>query len=140
MTDVIINNLLELAEDYCYSSSDGCEDRAHQLLEKSLFKYTSCGVSFWRTDNGVSVCGYCEGSDVHIEPHNLTFPFNRDEFSEAVEKADLDGCDAWNQTHGCEECSPEGGLNQYGDEFQPGEVGGPVNPDCSGCKGHGIIL
>jgi hypothetical protein len=102
-----------------------------QLLRKT--KWARGVVLTVRVDEPVSgtlfeVIGYCEGSDDHIAPQSLVFPFTSEALWEAVEAADKDGCDTWDETHGCEDC---------GFEFD-GRT--PVNPDCASCAGAGRIL
>ena len=139
----MIRDLAELADCVTYSF-----DRKHhslkdafRLISKSLFKYTSCGISFYMpSPDIVSVAGYCEGSDREHETYKLTFPFTEEAFYKAVEQADEDGTDTWYATHGCEKCHPEGSCDEWGNEFAPGEAGGPVNPTCTHCGGGGIIF
>jgi len=139
----MISNIEELADHVTYGF-----DRKHHTLEdakrliaKSLFKYTECGISFHMpSEDIVSVSGYCEGSDREHETYEFTFPFESEAFDKAVVQADKDGGETWGATHGCEECHPEGTCDEWGNEFAPGEVGARVNPKCSGCGGHGIIL
>ena len=139
----MINDLFELADHVTYGFDRKLDDaqRAEKMIAKSLFKYTRCGISFWvpGTDS-VGVAGYCEGSDREHLAYIFKYPFTADEFDTAVISADTDGCDTWDATHGCEKCNPDGTCDEYGNEFAPGEVGGPVNPSCPECKGYGVVL
>jgi len=109
-------------------------------IAKRLYKDTSCGVSAGVDEKGFWVAGYCEGSDWEHAVHRLPFPFTEEAANEAVEHADKEGCHTWDQTHGCEKCNPEGGIDEWGNETAPGECGGPIDPSCLECEGHGTIL
>lgn len=115
-------------------------ETAGRLIAKQLYKNTSCGISFIPDDNGVRVAGYCEGWDGECSPHRLQYPFTMNEFWEAVEAADKDGCDAWDDSHGCEQCWDEDNvpLDEAG---APREFGNwPVNKECPHCAGEGVAL
>ena len=138
-----INDLAELADHVTYSfdRNEHTLEDAKRLIARSLYKYTSCGISFYMpSTDTVSVMGYCEGSDREHETYELTFPFKTGDFDAIVAQADADGCETWDNTHGCEECHPEGTCDEWGNVFEPGEAGAPINPDCKHCGGHGIIL
>lgn len=91
-----------------------------------------------RMDKGsVSVAGYCEGTDAGCPDHSLDFPFSPGEFDTMVEAADQDGCDLWDDSHGCEDCATHHGI--------PVEDGVPMDAcpvweACPSCEGHGIVL
>ena len=78
---------------------------------------------------GVAVAGYCEGVDWQFDSYELKFPFIADVFWYSVTKADKDGCEVWDQTHGCDDCGWE---TEYG--FTP------INKECKTCEGHGIVI
>lgn len=91
-----------------------------------------------RMDKGsVTVSGYCEGTDADCPEHGLDFPFSEGEFDAVVEAADADGCDLWDDTHGCEDCATHLGI--------PVEDGVPAEPcpvwkECPSCEGQGVAL
>jgi hypothetical protein len=90
-----------------------------------------------------SVSGYCEGTDIDCDEHRVLFPTTSKRVDEAISAADKDASDLWKQTHGCEKCHPEGTCDEHGNTFSPdGDnwIGQPVNPDCTECKGKGVIL
>jgi hypothetical protein len=89
---------------------------------------------------GFYVAGYCEGSDWEHPVYKVAFPCTPGDIDKAIAKADKDGCATWDETHACEQCFPEGNCDQYGNEFPPGEAGGPINPECTGCGGGGVVL
>jgi hypothetical protein len=148
-----IHDLYDLAQ---YVGAYRC-DRTETLddvvssIGRRLYKDTACGIGFayhapalrtaapvQRMDRGsVSVAGYCEGTDGACADHTLAFPFTAAAFDAAVEAADRDGCDLWDDTHGCEACAEHYGV--------PVEDGVPVHPcsvwtACPSCEGHGIAL
>jgi hypothetical protein len=91
-----------------------------------------------RMDKGsVSVAGYCEGTDAECGDHTLAFPFTAAAFDAAVEAADRDGCDLWDDTHGCGACA-----EHYGVPVEDGVPADecPVWKACPSCEGHGIVL
>lgn len=49
-------------------------------------------------------------------------------FGAAVEAVNTEANEIWGMTHGCDECGPET------------DEGRPVNPECKGCNGLGVIL
>jgi hypothetical protein len=125
-----IKNIVDLAE-YIGINTNCDESMCEGSISRCLFKYTNCGIGFHydRETNSVSVSGYCEGTDVECTPITLTFPFLPKEWDNAVTDADREGCELWDNTHGCDDCY-EGG--EFGDR--------PVNPECKTCGGHGVIV
>ena len=86
---MIINTLSDLAKDI------GCDRDA---ISKALFKGTSCGVSFMTTEKGISIAGYAEGAgDAECMPHELNYPFESKDFWKALETADIEGCELWDE-------------------------------------------
>lgn len=73
-------------------------------IGKALYKGTTCGIVFnekdWYT---VTVCGYAEGADAECVPIDLVYPFTRDEFWNAVQEADDEGCELWHEWNDEEE-------------------------------------
>ena len=139
----MITNIEELADHvtYNFDRKHHTVEDAKRLISKSLFKYTSCGISFFTPSKDIiAVAGYCEGSDRDHVKYELTFPFTSKEFDGCVSEADKDGCETWEATHGCEKCHPQGTCVEWGIEFAAGEVGAPINPECKHCEGEGIIL
>lgn len=124
-----ILSAVDLAKEMgCHRDGDD-EKTSKARIEKSLFKYTRCGVTFGIEGNTVLIGGYCEGSDRELELHRIDFPFNYKDFSAIVDEADQEGVDTWNETHGCEFC---GEQDEYGDV--------EINKDCQACEGHGVII
>lgn len=90
-----------------------------------------------------SVAGYTEGTDRECTPHEVLLPCMTEEVDLAILVADQDGCDLWNETHGCYHCYPEGYCDEVGNEWAPdGDnwIGQPINPECVTCQGLGTII
>ena len=67
-------------------------------VERMVFKYTDCGCCYYANEDCVSVAGYAENSeDAECPSHTLYFPFTIDEWDQALEIADQEGCDLWNE-------------------------------------------
>jgi len=71
------------------------EDRAKQLMEKIVFKYTQCGCVFDADENGVYVAGYAEGSDAELPMNSLNWGFTIEEYNDALDQADAEGVEEW---------------------------------------------
>jgi hypothetical protein len=97
-----INNCKEL---WCEWMGDHIEDSkvsetfSQQLLRKWVFKGTECGCVFDSDEKGVIVGGYAEGSDAELPMHNLDWGFTIEEFTEALDYADKEGCIAWHEAN-----------------------------------------
>lgn len=107
----------------------GATHNTKESVARRLYKDTNCGIGFHADDKGVSVSGYCEGVDGDCPSYRLKWGFTEKEFDAQVEKADKDGCDMWDKTHGCDHCRTE-------------EVNGyrPIDPKCPECHGGGQII
>jgi len=97
-----INNCIQLLDEWA-GTVDGIpladEDHAKQIMEKYIFKYTECGCVFDGDDEGVTVCGYAEGSDADLAPYYLKWGFTVEEFNEALNEADIDGVEEWERVN-----------------------------------------
>ena len=93
-----INNCRELWEGITGEKLE-TEERARQLMEKSVFKYTECGCIFDANENGVRVGGYAEGSDAELPMHSLNWGFTMEEYNAALDKADDQGVEAWHEAN-----------------------------------------
>ena len=109
-------------------------------IKKELFKSTTCGICFDHDHRGIILSGYCEGTDLECQTHRLDYPYTEDEFWATVTEADTDGMEIWDATHGCEQCWPNGCMDEWDNLFEPGEPGGPVDPDCVYCRGEGVSI
>lgn len=120
--------------------ADEVGEETPDRVGRRLYKATECGIGFAFRKGGIILAGYCEGTDRECPSYEMNYPFEANDFWKTVEQADKDGCELWNQTHGCEKCWPNGTVDDVGNTFEPGEIGGPVNPDCQNCQGFGIVL
>lgn len=66
-------------------------------IGRALFKATRCGICYLADDHGVTVAGYAEGADAECPGHSLRFPFSKDSFDEACQRADQEGVDLWEE-------------------------------------------
>jgi len=101
-------NLADLAAHLCAPRDTAAS------IAKRLFKDTRCGISFYAYPDGhqALVAGYAEGAgDAYCEPIILAFPIDLDEFDRAVEQADQEGCDLWDEHH-CHACGAEKGYEE----------------------------
>ena len=98
-----INNCIQLLEEWSGMVEPQDEDHAKKIMEKYIFKYTECGCVFDADENGVYVAGYAEGSDAELPGHSLNWGFTVDEFNEALNDADAEGVDEWEQANNEEE-------------------------------------
>ena len=89
-----INNCIQLLEEIVGEKVE-TEDRAKQLMEKIVFKYTECGCVFDADENGVYVAGYAEGSDAELPGHTLNWGFTIEEYNAALDQADAEGVEEW---------------------------------------------
>ena len=90
-----------------------------------------------------SVSGYCEGTDIDCDVHEVFLSCTPGAIDAAISQAEKDGNDMWDQTHGCPKCHPKGTCDEWGNEFSPEDdnwIGQPVNPDCVECKGDGVVI
>ena len=125
---------------------DAAIEATKKAVSRRLYKATSCGIGIHFAPDGVSLVGYCEGFDGEIEPHWLAYPFTAEQFWAEVEAANEDGCRVWNETHGCPVCiglKPDdyAGYDEALEASQSyGQWGIEVNPDCTECDGHGMVI
>jgi hypothetical protein len=81
-----------------------CAEPNEKSIARRIYKATTCGCPAGIKDGQFWVMGYCEGSDWEHAVYELKFPFNEDELWKAIDKADKDGMETWDRTHGCEHC------------------------------------
>ena len=97
-----INNCRQLFEEIVGEKVE-TEDRAKQLMEKIVFKYTDCGCVFDADENGVYVAGYAEGSDAELPMNSLNWGFTIEEYNDALDQADAEGVEEWELANNEEE-------------------------------------
>lgn len=131
-----IANLRDLADHLGveYDEDTDTTETIARRIARSLYKYTDCGIGFSTDIDGVSLSGYCEGDVGECPDRRLRWGFWGEDFDREVEAADRDGCDLWDETHGCHACA-----GQTEEEWEECGVGKTqVNPKCSECNGHGV--
>ena len=98
-----INNCKQLLDEWtgCAFTEEGVNenDHAKQMMEKYIFKYTECGCVFYADENEVYLSGYSENSDHDLPAHTLKWGFTIDEFNEALNDADAEGVEEWEQAN-----------------------------------------
>ena len=123
-----INSCVQLLSEWLGEEAKD-EMHASALLKKYCFKYTQCGCSLEIDGTGVHVSGYVDGVDWEMPVHTLKWgEFAKKDFNMAVSRADEQGVDTWNDTHGCADCG--------GEDPDTGYV--PINEFCGSCDGEGI--
>jgi len=126
-------------KDLC--SEVGAYHNEIESVSHRIYKDTACGAWVATTGLAVQVGSIVEGTDRCTEVHDLPFPFQKEEFWQAVEDVETEADEIWKDTHGCEKCWPEGTCDYWGNEWKPGEIGGkPVDPDCPECSGDGVVI
>lgn len=128
---VVSNGMLPNNDDILKVSHINKMVRVRARFDVPVYKYHT---------GGVCVGSIVEGTEQCADPVTLYFPFYASQFWEALTGIEEQCNEIWNETHGCEKCWPEGTVDQYGNEFEPGEIGAPVNPDCGACSGEGAII
>ena len=87
----------------------GAYDNSERAIARQVYKYTTCGcpAGVEVTEEGETVfwvVGYCEGVDVELNPHRVSLPCTPESIDGAVDRAEKEGEEVWNATHGCEMC------------------------------------
>lgn len=119
-----INNLNDLAESMGINIKQS-RDKIKRLIEKSVYKGTSCGAWITFTMAGVRVGSIVEGTDVCTETRSFVWgKFTDVEFWNALTQIEEQADEIWNATHGCQDCNMDGAIN----------------PDCKTCHGEGAIF
>lgn len=127
----MINNITEFLE-----ARNLGEDSIEQV-KRNTFKFTTCGAWLAKDEDGVSVGSIVEGCGEGTPTHDLKYPFEIASFWEALEEVEKEAAQIWNDTHGCEDCHPDGYCGEFG-ELEFGNW--PINPDCKECEGEGACL
>ena len=94
-----INNNRELWSEWMgdhIEDSKVSETFSQQLLRKWVFRSTECGCVFKSDEKGIMVGGYNElGESAELPMYGLKWGFTIDEFTQALDDADKEGCMAW---------------------------------------------
>tara|TARA_R100000664_G_scaffold32559_1_gene47686 strand:+ start:884 stop:1177 length:294 start_codon:yes stop_codon:yes gene_type:complete len=84
-----INNLAE------FMDARGFGETEFHQVEKNTFKYTDCGAWIQSQPDGIAVGSIVEGSDADCTPHKLEYPFELDEFWEALQAIEDEAKEIW---------------------------------------------
>ncbi len=102
-----------------------------QLVRQDLLRLTApVEVRRARQRLAVLVGSIVEGVEAEVEPDPLPYPFTAGQWEATVQAVEDRADEIWKETHGCEQCFGR----------TDGEASGPVDPDCPGCHGDGIVL
>ncbi len=101
-------------------------------LERSVYKYTDCGAWITHDDYGVCVGSIVEGVDEEVQPVELAYPFELDQYGDALQTVEHRAAEIWNETHGCDLCRDFFGW--------PDDEQCPVWGECPECEGYGAVL
>ena len=93
-----INNNSELWSEWMFGEKEP-ETKSQQLLRKWVFKGTESGCVFDSDEKGIMVGGYAEGSEAELPRYDLDWGFTINAFKEALDYADADGVEAWNEAN-----------------------------------------
>ena len=74
---------------------DITEEEAKARVTNQVFKLTDCGCSFDCTEDGISLTGYAENSEIELPSHSLEWGFTYDEWNGAMAEADAEGVLEW---------------------------------------------
>jgi hypothetical protein len=86
-----INNLSELAD------AIGAVHETEESIARRVYKSTACGACFWIVAGGVGVAGYVEGWDGQCPEHVLDFPFEIEDFDQALQLCDEEADEIFDQ-------------------------------------------
>lgn len=134
----MITNLEDLCVEVGYGYDGSDPAYSIKLLEKAIYKGTECGAWIECLDNGVRMGSIVEGAEECTGVSVLEYPFSEDDFWDSLSDIEIEATQIWNDTHGCEDCWPDGYIDEWGNDRQFGFW--PINPECETCKGEGVIL
>lgn len=108
--------------------------------EKSVYRGTDCGA--WievLDDNTIRMGSIVEGADECALAHELTMPFTGQAIWDALNAIEKDCERIGDETHGCDDCWPEGHCSEFEFHKERPWMGWPINPDCKSCDGEGMV-
>jgi hypothetical protein len=118
-----VNNIAE------FLKKRGLGETNMNLVKRNVYKYTNCGAFINWNDESIIINSIVEGVNSGTENYTLTFPFEINEFWNALGKVKKEAERIWNETHGCEDCGKENEMGYTS-----------VNLECKTCNGEGIII
>jgi hypothetical protein len=85
----------------------------------------------WPTETvGVTVGSIVEGVDWGTDTHTLRYPFEIQDFWDALQAVEDEANEIWHDTHGCDDCGME--HPEWGTQM--------INLECKTCNGEGAII
>lgn len=107
-------------------------------VQRRLYKSTDCGAYLALGDGTLVIGSIVEGVDYGTEEHTLTMAeyLDMDEgdlakyLDRTIRSVEEEAGSIWMETHGCEDCGDEDPETGYT----------PVDPECSTCGGHGVVI
>ena len=93
--DDIICNIEDFARWYGCSS---VED-----LERSLFKYTECGMCYSSAPDSITLVGYVEGADCEHPNETLLYPFTGQQVREVMTRLEVEANRMWHEWNDVDE-------------------------------------
>jgi hypothetical protein len=93
---------------------------------RSSFELTdTVDLPIMEPHNGIFLVGsIVEGTDAEVTASPVYLPCEAKDLDDAVQYVEDETSLVWNQTHGCDDCGMDGGIN----------------PDCETCGGEGEII
>jgi len=150
----MINNLKE------FTKARGFGEESIRDIDRNTYKYTDCGAwvveqkeereyvslfleesmspRYYSHPTGLTIGSIVEGVDYDCDTATVTYPFELDEFWKALEAVENQADEIWKNTHGCEDCWPDGTCNLWAEPLRFGAW--PINETCKTCEGGGTIL
>lgn len=82
----------------------GAYEPTEKSIARRLYKDTECGICFWASIPEIGVSGYVEGWNGQCPPHTMRLgEFTAEQFWSAVEIADREGCEIFDEVHANDE-------------------------------------
>ncbi len=107
-----------------------CSEKTFAQVERNTFKYTDCGAWITQNDEGITVGSIVEGVDWGTDTHTLRYPFEIQDFWDALQAVEDEANEIWHDTHGCDDCGME--HPEWGTQM--------INLECKTCQGEGVII
>jgi hypothetical protein len=150
-----INNLKKFIE------ARGFGEESFKDIERNTYKYTNCGAWImeetenrvdyesphieefndaptYKRHTGLTVGSIVEGADYDCDTVTVSYPFELDEFWEALKAVEDQAGEIWKDTHGCDKCWHEAQPDEWGNMCEFGAW--PINKECKTCEGEGTII
>jgi len=87
--------------------NDASDEDVKGLVERYLYKHTSCGANITFKDTGVTVGSIIEGSDSETSYYDLYYPFTKEDWDQVIEAVESEADALWHEAN---------------DTFKPGDT------------------